>query len=164
MQDEDFEIDDPDAHRFILEKPFKYATKSGNQESASWIELHPPTTRNSRECAALKQAFFRAANESGADSEDGEATEIDGDARGPQGAGIIAIMAMSTKVDLPEIMEVARKLFSSGVAQVDGETKLTTRLIESMAQDDFERMLGEYLVNFTLASALARNTKPSSKP
>jgi len=161
MQDEEFEINDPDSYRFILDKPFKYGTKSGDQDSASWIELRPPTTRNSRECSALKQAFFRAANES--ESEEGGPTEIDGDARGPQGEGIIAVMAMSTEVDLPEIMEVARKLFSSGVAQVDGETKLTTRLIESMSQDDFERMLGEYLVNFTLASALARTRKPSSK-
>lgn len=145
--------------RFTLEKPFKYATKSGDQAEAGWIELSPPTTRNSRECAALKQAFFRAANEQ--EGDEGKA-EVTGDAKGPSAIGVITVIAMAKDVDLADTMEVARKLFSSGVAMVEGEVKLTSKLIEFMSQDDFEKMLGEYLVNFTLASALAQATqKPS---
>ncbi len=150
------EIDDKN-HRFTLTDPLSYATKSGDQESALWIELRPPTTRNRRECAALKQAFFRAAAEQGDDEEKSATGE--GTDQKPSAIGIITIMAMAKDVDLANVMEVAAKLFSSGVAQVEGETKLTMRLIESMSQDDFERMLGEYLVNFTLASALAQAAK-----
>jgi len=48
---------------FELDFPFKYGTKAGDREEATFIELRPPTTQNSRECAYLKQAFFRAAND-----------------------------------------------------------------------------------------------------
>lgn len=153
------ENDESNSYRFKLNDPLSYATKSGDQETALWIELRPPTTRNRRECAALKQAFFRAASEQdGSDDEsrDGESAEK------PTGIGVITIMAMSTKVELPEVMEVAAKLFSSGVAQVEGETKLTAKLIESLSQEDFERMIGEYLVNFTLASALEQSGTKTS--
>ncbi len=156
---EETEINDEPIH-FPLLKSFQYGTKSGDSVEATWVELNPPTTKNSRECAYLKQAFFRASNETSSD--EGE-TRVEGDAKGPTGAGVIAVMAMSTSVDLAETMEVARKLFTSkGIALVQGEMKLTLNLIEKMSQDDFEGMLGEYLVNFTLASALALATKTPS--
>lgn len=156
------EITNEETHRFVLETPFRYATKGGDQETASWIELRPPTTRHSRECAALKQAFLRASNS--LEESSGTPTEIESDKKseGPSGMGLVTVIAMSTVVDLPDVLEVARKLFSNGVAWVEGEMKLTAKLIEGMSQDDFERMLGEYLVNFTLASTLAQAKKTSS--
>lgn len=149
-----------DEVRFELEHPFKYATKGGDQETAQFILLNPPTTRNSKECAALKQAFYRASNSIA--EETGESAQVEGDAAGPNPIGIITVMAMSTAVDLADTLEVARRLFSSGLAQVDGEVKLTNKLIESMSQDDFEKMLGVYLVNFTLASGMAQAKKMST--
>lgn len=146
-------------HEYHLLSKFKYAD-GGNQHEALLIKLLPPTSRNSRECAALKQAFFRAVDRgdaaAGGESGDSDLGDI-------SGQDVIMTMAMSKNVDLPDVMDVAIKLFTSGVALVDGETKLTKHLVGDMSQDDLEGMLGEYLVNFTLASSLAQMKEKSSK-
>ena len=63
---------------------------------------------------------------------------------------------MSADVDLAKVMLTAQDLIGSGVGLVDGETKLTKHLISQMSFDDVESMLGEYLVNFILVSALKK--------
>lgn len=137
---------------FTLVTPISYS-KGSDQLEATFILLKAPTTRNSRECAALKQAFFRAIPDTGKDEKPAKKEE-----KPPEidGSEIIIMMAMSDRVDLADTMETARKLFSSGagIALVDGEEKLTSTLIDRMSQDDFEQMTGAYLANFTLASAL----------
>lgn len=152
--------DNEEAIDFPLEKRFKYATKDGGQDEASFIQLLPPTTRHSRECAALKQAFFRAVASGGGN--DSVEVEVDKEKQKPSAVGVITVIAMSVDVDLGATLDTAKKLFSNGVAQVEGEVKLTSKLIELMAQDEFERMLGEYLVNFILASAVAQSQKKNS--
>ncbi len=158
MSDETPEVSD-EPYRFSLTKPVRYATKNGEQEDALWIELRPPTPKHQRECSILYQSFMRAVSQQGSDEKEGE---VQGDAEGPTGSGIIAVLAMSTAVELADVMDTARKLFSSGVAFIEGEVKLTSHVIDSMSMSDFERMLGEYLVNFTLASQLAQAKKKSS--
>lgn len=148
---------------FVLGSPISYSLK-GHQETARTIELRPPAARHSRECAALKQAFFRAVK----DQEDSTgAAEAEVDLASPDerkkngGAGIISVLAMSSSVSLPDTLDVAKKLLTNGVAFVDGEVKLTAHLIDAMSQDDFERLVGDYLANFTLASAFAPSVTPS---
>lgn len=143
---------------FPLTKPFTYSAK-GEQVTATSITLSAPTSRNSDECAALKQAFMRAIPKEAKRESDTTITKdddkIDAD-------DVIQIMAMSIDVDLPQVFKVAKKLFTSGtIAMVDGEQKLTNNLVEKMDQNDFELMLGEYLVNFTLASTLEKMNKKS---
>lgn len=148
-------------HVYQLTTPFPYGTASGEKEDASFITLKAPTSRNSRECAALKQAFFRAV----ADNEGGEG-DGESNLENIQGADVLMTMAMSTAVDLPDVLETAKHLFTKGrVAFVEGEEKvpLTKPLLELMSQDDVEGMLGDYLVNFTLASSLQRMRSKSSK-
>lgn len=143
---------------FQLSKGFSYSHQ-GDQTEASFVRLTAPTSRHSRECAALKQAFFRAQNSFQGQVESSGAEAPDEEIAGHE---VILMIAASTAVDLPDVLDVARKLFSSGIAMVDGETKLTGGLMDRMDQDDFELMLGEYLVNFTLASSLERMKEKSS--
>lgn len=140
---------------YPLTKPFTYATKSGDTAEAAFIRLQEPTSRNSDECAALKQAFFRAQHA----LQDPNAEDDAGEAAKPEdvkGADVLVMLAMAPTVDFPEVLRVGKKLFSSGVAQIDGETKLTIGLMDRMSQEDVETMLGDYLVGFILASSLAR--------
>jgi hypothetical protein len=151
-------VEEDEPARFVLDHPLKYHTRSGDQEEASWIELHPPTPRHAREVAFLEQAFLRAARSQESKDDDDpndDGAKVEGDAQGPNPIGVVAVLAMSNE-DFPGVLEVAKKHFASGVAMVEGETKLTNKLIESMSLKDFERMLGVYLVNFTLASSLAQ--------
>ena len=135
--------------------PFTYAAK-GQEVLASFVKLVAPTSRHSRECAALKQAFFRAIPK-------GEETDVDPETVStPSGTDIITMIACSQDVDLPDVLDTAARLFTSGTALVDGETKLTKPLLDKMSQEDVEGMAGDYLANFTVASALARQSKNSS--
>lgn len=122
---------------------------AGDQPSASFILLTAPTSRHSRECAFLKQAFFRAVPRD---------QEPDPDAKfeSPSGADMITILAMSRDVDLADVIDVGKKLLVQGVAMVDGSEKLNQTILDRMHQEDVEEMIGEYMVNFTLASTLAR--------
>lgn len=138
---------------YELDHPFQYSHK-GDQSEASFVRLVAPTSKHSKECAVLKQAFFVAIpkDAKGDDQKDVKVT----------GEDVLSMIAASKDVDLGEVYAVARKLFTTGVAFVDGEEKLTTHLVDRMDQSDFECMLGEYLVNFTLASTLRQTREPSS--
>lgn len=142
---------------YVLETPFGYAYQGGQQE-ASFVQLRAPSSRNSRDCAALKQAFWRTVDPDREGKENADASEK------ITGEDVMMMLAMSKDVDLPDVIDVACRLFTKGkVAFVDGETPLTKPLLENMMQDDLEAMVGEYLVNFTLASSLAQMEKKSSK-
>lgn len=142
---------------YPLEQTLPYA-KAGVLTEGTFVTLSAPTSKNMTECAFLKQAFFRALPKVTPDdvSDDSGSDEV-------TGAGVMAIITMSKDVDLAGVLITARELFTSGVALVDGEVKLTKPLLDAMSQDDLEAMTGEYMANFILASALQKLKKSSSK-
>ncbi len=148
-----------EVHAFQLSKPLSYS-KGGDQIDGLFIELRAPTSRHSDECGFLLQAFMRSREDAEraalAAGVTPEAPDQDDETSTPdvKGRDVITLMAIADKVDLPEVLRVARKLFTSGAAYLDGEVKLTSVLLDRISQTDFENMLGDYLVNFTLASLL----------
>lgn len=134
---------------YSLKVPFSYANK-GETTDASFIKLIAPSSKQSRECAALKQAFFRAVDQNQEADESATAESL-------EGGEVMIFLAMSKDVDLPDIIDIGKDLLlSPGIASVDGEAKLTKNLIEKMHHDDLECAIGEYIVNFILASSLAK--------
>ncbi len=146
---------------FPLTKSVPYAFE-GNQLQAEAIKLFAPSSIHSKQCAALKQAFFRALPKNiGIDSVD-----VDEDATADIGGKeIIIMMAMSDSVDLAATFEIARELFVSGdVALLDGQAKMKKIHTQKMSQHDWEQMIGAYMANFILASALIEmNEKRSNR-
>lgn len=137
--------------QYKLKAPFRYAHK-GETVEAKFVLLRAPTSKHRRECAVLKQAFFRALrdapdaqNVSGADAAKRE--EVTGEE-------VMTLLAMSSNVDLDNVFEAGRTLLTGGVAMLDGEQKMTAPLLDEVSMDDLEGMLGEYLAFFTLRSAL----------
>jgi len=144
--------------KYVLKSPFSYS-KDGQVIDAQFITLKAPTSRTTTECASLKQAFFRAMSE----QEGGDADKADPDFD-ISGSDIMTLIAMSKSVDLPEVLAIGKKLFQQpGIALVDGETKLGNELMNRMSVDDLEDLLGDYLVNFILASSLQRLREKSGK-
>lgn len=150
------ENDDP-VTEFIheLKVPFDYAYL-GETTKANFITLKAPSGKTPYR-AELKQCFFRALNN------DTNATvntvSVDSDDKKqeiPSGSEIVQLICMSRHVELSVFLEYGKKLLTSGVALIDGETKLTKLLIESMDPDELEEMLGDYMANFILASALRK--------
>lgn len=143
-------VDDNGFLNFPLSKPFDYS-KGGEQPNAQFIQCTAPTSRDMQYCAALKQAFFRALPTGEDTSEDTDADNLDID-----GSDVMMMIAQSPIVELPAVLEVAAKLLTNGVAKVDGEVKLSDGLLKKMDLDDFEQLVGDYLVGFVLASSLSR--------
>lgn len=145
---------------YELQVGFSYGDSQGNQQTASFIELAAPTSRNMTECAELKQSFYRALpDDKDATDEDREGKEISE----VNGADVIGLILRSKDVKLITVLLHAKALFCSGVAKVDGQTKLTKPLCDKMNNDDFENMVGEYLVNFILASILQKMKNQQSR-
>ncbi len=141
-------------HDYYLLVPLSYSSGDGSQYNATFIRLFAPSSKVSKECSALKQAFIRAVPK---EASKNAAPTAENSAASLTGSDVIEILAMSTDVDLPDVLEVGRRLFlAPGIAKVEGETKLTNTLLGRLDQEDFENMLGEYLVNFTLASTLSK--------
>ena len=137
-----------------LELPFQYAYK-GDLQEASFVTLKAPSSKHISYCADLKQAFMRALPTDGGAS----AAEGDKDGKGVDdldGESIMMLISMSKDVDLKTVLISARELFASGLAFVDGETKMTKPMVDEMSQDDLENMLGKYYLNFILASWLRK--------
>lgn len=140
---------------FSLTSPIEYMY-NGEVVEGQFITLMPPTSKNITECADLKQAFFRALPKDTGDTE--EVTEEDKkNSEGElNGEAIMGLIAMSNNVDLSKVLLTARELFASGIAKIDGETRVNKPMLNNMSLDDLEAMAGEYLVNFILASALKK--------
>ena len=150
-----------DEIRHTLEVPFQFACK-GQMETAEFITLRPPTTRNRRECGALEQAFMRALPTSDGLTEDqkdqAKSTSAE-ESTEPTGIETVAMIAMSKNSDLAETMEIARKLFLSDVAYINGDTKVVGNSMDNVSLDDFKELVGKYLVGFILRSAFSSQKK-----
>lgn len=142
--------------QFHLKTPISYSN-SGEIVDGSFITLKAPSSRNSKECAKLKQAFFRSIDQNAEVDESSKQAAAEGTSEN-SADGVVIMLAMSKDVELDEVMDTARKLFTSGnnIAMVEGEAKLTSPLIDKMTLEDFEQMTGEYMLRFILASALAK--------
>lgn len=135
-----------------LTRPIKYAFK-GEQITSQFVTLYAPNSLQLANSTYLKQTFFQAvANSKGEDSKDKKAGK---DISELTGADIIMMMMMSD-VDMVKFMLAAKELLKSGVAQLDDQQVMKAPLLEALSDEDFELLVGEYLVNFTLASALKK--------
>ncbi len=147
-------------HDFYLLVPISYSSGS-SQHNATFIRLFAPSSKVSRECSALKQAFLRAVPIPEDKDKAAAAAAASADSSDTlKGSEVIEIIALSAKVDLPDVLEVGRRLLlAPNIVKVEGEAKLTSALMDRLDQEDFENMIGEYMVNFTLASALSKTKK-----
>lgn len=138
---------------YQLIKPIKYAHK-GEQQEASFITFSAPSSRNLKECAFLKQCFYRALPKDTGDTKESEGSEeISGEA-------ILALMYMSPEVDIDKVFLTASKLFiSPNIALIEGQTQLKQSHVDNLSYEDLEEVTGKYLANFILASSLKKLKK-----
>lgn len=134
---------------FQLTESFGYAFK-GDQREAEFITITPPTMKQHSQASALKQSIITMVTEAVKDSSDKEDKEDKEDDSDITAEMVISTIYGSKCVNANVVWEQAKALFKEGVALVDGEQKLTSKLIEEMSPSDFEKLTGEYIVNFTL--------------
>lgn len=153
--------------RYALLGELKYATHDGEMNEAQFIEMNAPTGRHSRYVAALRQAIVKAIVEEGRVSAALDSEEVRQGPPAPEkepaededeqveiadGIEIVNILARSS-VSLADTYKIARELFlQKGILKVDGDVQMTQMLIDKMTAQDFERLVGSYIANFTLPS------------
>lgn len=132
---------------FQLTKSFGYAF-NGDQRQAEFITITPPTMRQHSQASALKQSMVKMVTAAVRDAVDTVSTDDNDDAVTSE--MVVSAIYGSDSIDANVVWEQAKALFKEGVALVDGEQKLTAPMIDKMSPDDFEKLTGEYVANFTL--------------
>lgn len=136
---------------YELRTPFGYSHK-GEMTDASFISLQPPTFRQLEHLTPIKQAFTSAISEVTKDIDTGQQND-DGESGDIKGADVLQLMYRWSG-DMTKVFLHAEQLFKSGAALVDGESKLTTPLMEKMNPSDFEGLVGDYIANFIAPSLM----------
>lgn len=138
-----------------LSRPVKFTPDgSGEQVDGDFVTLREPTcaARELEICAYFKQAFFQASASlvGAASGQSGSTTKGDD----IKGSDLVYMMYASSATDMPKALEKAKELFKI-VGKIADKKLLTDSMLSSMAQDDIDKLLGEFLVNFTLRSVLS---------
>lgn len=139
-------------HIYELKHPFEYAHKGDTQE-AGFITLLAPTFKQASKVAPIKQAFTAAIAEVAEGAESDRDDKSDSEDSAVTGAQVMQLMYRWSG-DMNTVLLHAEQLFKSGAALVDGETKLTTPLMEKMSMVDYEGLIGDYIANFIAPSLM----------
>lgn len=142
--------------QFTLTTPVKYSHK-GEDTDGTFITLTEPSIKQLKHVAAFKKAFFQCA-EKASKGVDTDQVQDTGDKEKVTSEIIMALL-YAHYPDMEQLFNIAKKLFFSiGIAKVEGVTDFNQIIYDTMSIADFENMLGTYLVNFILQSALNQGT------
>lgn len=137
---------------FVLDEPIDYVV-GGEVTSGSRITFYAPKPSQRKKVMKLKQIFFQALPKTSSTdvkpekpSDNAADDDINGDA-------IIALVA-SSNADYAEFIELGRSLICDQNAKIDDVTYLTTVLVDKIDVDVLESMVGQYIANFIVKSAL----------
>lgn len=144
-------------HEFKLNVPVKYHS-GGDHHEGSLIILKAPSNKVRAQRGALKQAFMQSIRE----AEDNTKVTVQTDGNDDtviqdnEIADYILMMLYSSKtIKIATIIEEFKQLLTVGkCALVEGEVPMNALMFDEMDADDCDRMMGEYMANFILASFL----------
>lgn len=167
---EDIEIVGP--VNFKLSRPIQYVHPQDGQKSASFILMNEPTYKSYKIAETLKERFVIASSEQTEKSlalkeqikahkeekkqqqSDQGSEENEDEKMKPH--EVMAVIESSNKVNAVEVANLFAKLLKSdNLFLLDGQQPMTDMLINEISFSDFNRMLGEYYLNFLVQSLLA---------
>lgn len=140
---------------FTFDTPIEVAHK-GDMISCSYIEFVAPKANQRKKTTKLKQMFFQAitaAATPSAEQKSGNADKSD-----IKGYELLIIMAQS-HVDYTDFIETGRSVVCDGVGKLDGVEPFTAPIADNLDADVLENIIGDYVANFILRSALKSATR-----
>ena len=140
-----------DKAEVTLQRPISYDS-NGEKVMAQSVMLYAPNSVQLSNSTFMKQKFFQAVSSVKGESK----KEDDGKKISDLSGQDILMMMYMSDVDMVKFMIAAKELLKSGVAKLDDKEKMNATLLEKLSDEDFEKLVGDYLVNFTLASALKK--------
>ena len=137
--------------KYELKTPFQYSHE-GELLQAQFIELKAPNYKQLNAVAPLKQAFMRAmADAMSMYDVDGEKSKKEFSEKenvGKMEARFAMTVLYSGSGDAAKALLHASELFKTGLALIDGTATLKASNLDSISGEDFEGLVGEYIVNF----------------
>lgn len=133
---------------FILSDPIEFQT-GGEHAEGKTLELTAPAVNNRKRVAKLKQGLMRCINDLQTNESVKKESKPDSSDIKPE--EILVLLQMGS-VEYDEYMDIFVNLLTSGVCKVEGKEPMTSTLVEKMSFADLEKLMGEYLVNFTIGS------------
>lgn len=137
---------------FVLNKAISYM-KDGETLQTKTLILKSPCRNNGRIISKLRQGFFRGMKslekEGVHDNSIKESTE-----KKELSATEIVVMMDMSDTSMPDYEDSFEKLLLNDICYLDeaGKEKLTKPVAVKIDCEDFLRLLGEYLENFTMSS------------
>lgn len=139
---------------FELSSPIEYHD-AGEKAEGRILTFSAPTAKQNKYRVQLQQSFFKAVSSL---NSGGEQAQQEGGSAEPTGSEVLMLM-LSSDVDMCAVHETFKKMVCSRVCMVEDSTPLTEHLYDQISADDIDSILGEYLANFILRSALQRLAK-----
>jgi len=138
--------------QFTLTKPVKFSFE-GEDTDGTFITLTEPSIKQLKYVSAFKKAFFQCAEKASSGSDVDQVK--DPNDKEKVTSEIIMALLYAHYPDMEQLFAISKKLFMSvGIAQVEGIADFNQSVYDTMSIADFENMIGTYLVNFILQSAL----------
>ena len=124
----------------------------------TFISMKAPSVRHLSHVAPMKQSFMSAVAESSAkvsgsvDTPDKDKDDSDS----MDGSAIIGILEASS-VDMNKyVKSFSKMIIHTNLFQIEGETKFTETLLDNLSVEDFYGLMGDYMLNFILASLIKK--------
>lgn len=138
---------------YQFKHPFEYHL-DGNLETSQFLEMSKPSGKHINEVIPIKNALMKAmawATEQHGD--DVDAIEAgDGDVKVP-GSSIIQTMEMCPDIDMIPVVHCTMHLLTKGkLGMIDGETKLTQKIVDDLDIADTYGIVGEFISDFIMPS------------
>lgn len=132
---------------FDLTEPIEYSHK-GELVQGTSITLYAPKPAQRKKAMKLKQVFFQSLPKSdGSERKTNEKeSEIDGN--------MVLFIVAQSDADYADFIETGRSLLCDRNAKINDEEYLTTVTVDKLDLDDMETMIGQYVANFIVKSAL----------
>lgn len=135
---------------FILDEPVEYAVK-GETTTGNKITCYAPKPSQRTKAMKLKQTFFQAIPKN-------RPTNVEADKKSAEdqditGNEVLFIVAQS-EADYPAFIELGRSLICDKNAKIDDVEYITTAIIDKLEVETLEALVGDYVANFIVSSAL----------
>ena len=143
---------------FTLNSPIKYQSQGDHHHDGRLLVLKAPSNKVRANRAKLKQAFMASVSEGEqkvSDAAENQKDTVIADDEMPD--YILMMLYASKSINMAEVLDEFMNLLTIGkCCKVEGAEDLTKSMFEEMDADDTDRLLGEYMANFIIASFLKK--------
>jgi hypothetical protein len=139
---------------FILKHPIKYH-QAGSVEEGYELIMHAPSIAVYRQVSALKQGFFDQVNKlkNNVTTQSADANAMQEEM---QGEALVSMLYMAGNLDVNKYLGHFKEICLEGLVLLPNGVKINQQQLDSLSPDDFERLAGEYILNFILGSLFSK--------